>query len=274
MKYSFIHKLSYSILILSTVLLLQSCGKKGAKDSEIVAKVNNDVLTLQSLHSLNDDSEIGFNGKSQQKVIEDWIKLTVLAQEAQLLGLDKQEEIQNKIKYAEKKILANVYLSQVIDNIEVGEKELFNYYQIHKSRYTGDVETYRIQRILVDTNDEADSLSAAINDKLITFAEAARQFSKESIGRNSGFVDFLTPEEIGPLWDKLEKAGQFRWIKERANNGYYLVRFTERRNRKMDRPFTEVRDILKEEIIEEKKKDAIEQAVDRLINKAEITRTK
>ena len=268
-------RVSIATILVVLYMFILSCDKSSKNNDNIIASVNKEMITEEDLAALADSSYALYNMESKQKLTEDWIKLTVLAQEAKSRGYDKLPEVQSKINYAEKRVLANTLIAEIVANIKVSEGELFNYYQIHKSRFTGERQEYQLQRILVETESVVDRIANEINSNTINFTDAAKQYSVEPIGKNGGFVGFVTSDDIEEiLLERLIKAGQRRFIKVKEGNKFLLVRYTEKRMRTIDKPFTEVKSTLRDEIIEEKKREFIEKEINFLINQAEIVITK
>ncbi len=263
----------FCLLVLITGLVILSCSRdQHPDDQEIIATVNREVLTLNSILEFTDLTSLeGLSDAELREKIEDLIKLTVLAQEAHKRGIDEYPEVRERIRIAEKRIKANALLASVINDIELTESEVFNHYQIHKSRYTTEREEYRIQRILLNNNTMADSVATMIVNDNLTFAQAARNYSQERSRETDGFVGYQTSEEMGPqIWNSLSNVSQYRFVRVPVSNGIYLVRYTDKRNRTIDRPFTEVMDDVREEVMQERRQDLINNLVNSLLSNTEI----
>jgi peptidyl-prolyl cis-trans isomerase C len=266
----------YSVLLLLSVLLIffmSSCSEDTLpEDSEIVATVNGEEITITGLREfIGYDNLENITNEEEREALEDLIRLTILAQESENSLVTENPEIRERIKLAEKRIKANALLAKIIHDIDLTENEMFNYYQIHKSRYEGEVTEYRIQRILLSGTNMADSVSTMINSGEITFAEAARRYSQERTRETDGFAGYQTPEEMGAIiWNVISNLNQWRFSRVSVSNGIYLIRYTDTRERTIERPFTEVIEEVRDEMLQERKNDEIVRFMEELIGRSEI----
>ena len=261
------------LIIILLPLNFGACSReKLPEESTIIARVNNEVLTENSLLEFSGLETLdGLTEAELRERIEELIKLTVLAQEAKKREVTESPEIKERIRIAEMKIKANALLAMLLNKIELSETEVFNHYQIHKSRYLTEREEYRIQRILLPNAAMADSVSAMINNADLTFAVAARRYSQERSRESDGFIGYMTPDEIEPaIWNAISNLAQFRYARVPVSNGIYLVRYTDKRNRTIERPFTEVIDSVRAEVMQEKRADLVDNLVRELMGRSEI----
>lgn len=261
------------MLIIVFFLGLLSCDRRRT-DEEIgvIATVNDEILTEQSIiEFIGTDSFTDLPDTEKRERIDDLIKLTLLAQEAERRGVTEEREIRERISIAQKKIKANALLAMIVHDIEVTESEVFNYYQIHKSRFTGEQQEYRVQRIFLENEAVTDSVSTLIINGDITFAEAARRYSQEPAGERNGYIGYLTSDEMEPaVWNSLRNLSQWRFVRIPVSNGFYLIRYTDVRNREAERPFTEVAEQVREELLEEKRRDKVNGLIEELLGQTEI----
>jgi len=250
-----------------------SCSKSEEKDlSNVIAQINGDVLTEDMLVELAGVNDINDLSESEKKSkMDEWIKISLLAHEADKRGLTQNPTVKARFILAEKTIKANLLLSNILHNISPSESELFNYYQIHKGRYLQDREEYRIQRILFHSEELADSVSSMIINNEITFSEAARNFSQEQARESDGYIGYITLEEMDDQTRRVvSNLSQWRYTKIRGNEGFFLLRYGDVRKRKSEQNFTEVIDQIREEYIAEKRSDFIDQEIKKLMDESEI----
>lgn len=265
---------TYFLLVLLIVpMLIVSCTDRQKVDkSSIIARINGDVLTedmLLEFAGISSLEEISDSEKREK--IDEWIKISLLAQEADNRGLTESSRIESRIRLAEQSIKANLLLAELFHAISPTETELFNYYQIHKGRYSQERNEYRIQRIFFNNEAIADSVSRAIIDEEILFGIAARTFSEEAARENDGYIGYLTIDEMDePTRRAIGNLSRWRYMKVSGNGGFYLIRYTDMRVREAARTFTEVIDQVKEEYVSEKKRDYIDKAIEELMQQSEI----
>ncbi|MBW6516317.1 MAG: peptidyl-prolyl cis-trans isomerase [Candidatus Cloacimonetes bacterium] len=260
-----------NISLIVVFLLLLSCAKERPEDTNnVIAIVNNELITREALLEFAEIDDLSQISEAElREKIDDLIKLTILAQEA--TDLLKQPIIRERVKLAQKKVLANAYLAKIIHEFNPTETDLFNYYQMHRSRYIDEREEYRIQRIFLTEPMMADSVTVMLNNAEITFASAARAYSQEGVRNNDGFIGYQTSEEMEPaIWRSISGLAQHRFARVPVSNGIYLVRYTDKRTRLIDRPFTEVVDSVRIEFLNEKRREIVNNDLNELMYKAEI----
>ena len=193
--------ITFYILIFITVL---SCNYQQKEEIEenIVAKVNNDFLTLEELRSnFTEERWNELTLDEKREFINDWIQLSLLAQESERLKLDKRMEIKSRIKTAEKTVKSNALIAQKISEIVITEDDLFNYYKLHKSKFQKKTKEFRVQRIFIKRKSKLDSVLVYIKNGL-PFTEAAKMYSEEKIG-----AEILKAALQMPLYQIAKNAG-------------------------------------------------------------------
>ena len=122
----------FFIIILAITLF--SCVQN--EKENIVAQVNEIKLTMDEFKANFSDKEWDILTIEEKKVfIQDWVQLTLLAQEADALEISQSPKIKERIKTAEINIKANALIATKLVDVTISEDELFNYYKIHKSEY-------------------------------------------------------------------------------------------------------------------------------------------
>ena len=261
----------FFIFIITVVLI--SCSKKEfGQQGQVIAQINGDRLTEDILKELSGVSSIQELTEDQKREkVDEWIKITLLAQEAERLGMVDNPTIQARVELSEKAIKANTMIASLLNDISLTEEELFNYYQIHKGNYLQNREEYRIQRIFFRSESKADSVSRMIINGEINFSEAARIHSEEDAKQTDGFIGYLTLEEMGGESRRaVNSLSQWRYMKIKEGEGYYLIRYTDKGNRNVEKSFIDVLEEIKEEYLKERKKELIDKVVGDLMSSSDI----
>ncbi len=269
MKIAVMKSLLICVLIL---LFLSSCDKQIEDKGRIIAEINGNKITEEEfldycrIDSLDDISEEEIRAK-----IEEWAKIVLLAHEAEKRGLVDNSRISFRAEMAGNLVKANVLLAAMVYDIEPTENELFNFYQIHRSSYVREVQEYRVQRILLASEAMADSVSNSIINNELNFAEAAQRYSQERASETNGYIGYLTTDEMSDsVRNAVTSLSQWRFTRIPASNGFYLIRYTDMRNREVEKSFTDVTAEVKERYLEEMKSDLVNSLVDDLMRQAEI----
>jgi len=257
------------LLFFILVLTLFSCFQ--TKDEDIVAQVNDIKLTMDEFRANFSDYEWGILTVEEKKeFIQDWVQLTLLAQEADLLEISQYPMIVEKIKSAEINIKANALIASKLAEITISEDELFNYYKIHKSEYRISLKEYKVQRIFTKDKAKLKGILDAI--KATSFKEAAIEYSEESAGKSGGYIGFLSKKNANEkIWNALITLQKFHYTSVETSRGFYVLRYYDTRIVKADKTFLEVKDEIIEAVNKKKKEDVYNNLIKELKSKSEIT---
>lgn len=181
----------YIILLVLLTALLLSC-KKARDESPILAQVGEEVLTEAAFNSLFSKAELdSLSTEVRRKYIEDWVNLTVLAQEADLQELSETPALRARLEFARKKVKANALIGQRLASIRVSEDELFNYFRVHQGEFESNLKEYSLQRILIHDKTTAELILGRLSSGL-AFEEAVRNYSLEELKSNAGLMGWVS----------------------------------------------------------------------------------
>lgn len=258
-----------TVSLLIACILMISC--QPSVEENVIAQVNEEKLSLEELKAnFTEQQWKNLTKEEKEEMVQDWIRLTLLAQEAEKNGISDQQLIKNRLQTARKNILANALIAQNLAKITVTDEELFNYYRLHKNNYQKTHKEYRVQRIFVQSESLLDSVRAAI--KSTSFKEAAKKYSQESSGANGGYLGFVSQKDLpAKQWNVLTKLKKYHFQTVKADQGYYIIRYYDERDVKMEKTFVEVEDEIRATLMEMKKKEAFENLIEDLKLKSEIT---
>jgi peptidyl-prolyl cis-trans isomerase C len=256
------------IIVLFFIIISLSCEKQ---QQEIVVKVNHDVMSLEQFRShFSQEQWNNLNKQDKQTFLQEWINLTLLAQEADKNKLSSTPEIQSRIENSIKKIKANALIANHLANLSATEEELFEFYKAHQNEFQEKVKQFHMQRILVKEASKLDFVRQEILDK--SFVNAAKTHSEEALGRNGGVVGWVSQHDIESIfWKTLEELNQMQYRTIQTTNGYYIVRYTETRTINKSKNFLDVKEEVREKLIQNKQEDLLENLIKRLKLEAEIT---
>ncbi|MFC1898501.1 peptidylprolyl isomerase [Candidatus Cloacimonadota bacterium] len=258
-----------ALLLLMLTMLLFSC-KQSNEENYVVAQVNQEQLLIEDLKAnFNEKQWEDLSKKDKEELIQDWIQLALLSQEADNLGISTTPQIKNKISLAEKNIKSNALIAQKLAEIKVSEDDLFNYYRVHKSQYQKSHKEYKVQRIFVTDETMLDEVKTAIQET--SFKEAAIKYSEESIGNSGGYMGFVAEQNISSeLWNALTKLKLYRWQTVQSDGGFYIIRFYDEKTVSTDKTFVEVIESIRSILLKQKQQEAYEDLIEELKKKSEI----
>lgn len=218
---------------------LLSCTSPAPQNRDnTLARVGNEYLTLEEARSsvpeflLRQDS-IG----TLKKYRDDWIQQQIILQEAQRLGLSKNEEVKRKLRKAREEVLRKALKDYVVgsnqDKLKVTDEEARNYYQANKEQFVLDEEFVQFRHLRARTLKEA---RAAKKDLLggVPWPEVAREYAidAESAIENSGqfWPLSMALSEISIMNRYLNIIGQNEISPiQRVNGVYHFVQLIESR---------------------------------------------
>lgn len=257
------------VLFFLLIFILFSC--KEDNDEIIVAQVNDAKLTLQQLKG--NYSELEWQNLSKlekEKQINYWIQLTVLAQAADKEGLSQNQKIKNKIEFSKLKIKGNALISKTFNEIEISDDELLEFYNIHKNDYKTTEKQLKIQQIYSDSENKIDAVRKKILNGL-QFKQAAIEFSEDKFASIGGYAGFKSENDLGKdVWDRLNKLKRYVFIKVEMDEGFYLIRHYRSQEVETFKRFLEVKEDIRQRVIENKKKEIFDNLIKDLRQKSEI----
>jgi len=256
------------LLIFIFVLFLFSCVQ--TEEEDIVAQVNDVKLTMDEFKANFSDNEWKIlTIEKKKEFIQDWIQLTLLAQEADVLEISQSPKIKERIKSAEINIKSNALIATKLANVTVSEDELFSYYKIHKSEYQINHEEYKVQRIFTKDKEKLKKILNAI--KSTSFKDAAMEYSEEPAGKNGGYIGFLSKKNAHEnIWNALTSLQKYYYKSVETNKGIYVLRYYDTRTIYSNKTFLEVKDEIRKTVTKKKKEDLFNNLIKELKNKSDI----
>lgn len=249
------------IALLITIALLTGCSQS---DKEVIAQVGDEVLTMHDIKQNFTTTEWdAMNAIQKREIVQQWVDLTVLAQEADNEDLGKNATVKFRIKNAIKRVKVNALIAKKIAEIKITEEEMFNFYRLHKADYMKKTKEYKIQRILVYTDQEANAIVKQISDGALKFSDAAKMYSREPVGRFGGYTGFVTEaDSTRDFWAAVDSLQQFQCTVVKNTNGYFIVRYYDYRESDGEKTFEQAKADIKEKLIEQKRTEIYNQVLD------------
>jgi len=248
------------IIIIVLMILLSACDFTSSKqDFTILARVNNDILTLEEMRASFEGNEWDRMSKEKQREhINQWVNLTIMANLAKY-----DEDIADNISLkfiaenAEKKIYTNAIISKRLNALKISEEELYNYYRLRQAEFLQSVREYKVQRIYFRTEEEMRRVKSILDNKQIGFTPAAQQYSQEAIGRNGGYMSsFVTKTGADSLlWKELDKKEKFFEITMRYGDGWIIARYYDYNEGTTNSSFFDLKDAIEQKMKAEKQSD-------------------
>jgi parvulin-like peptidyl-prolyl isomerase len=257
-------KVSFFLLIL---VVLFACEKQ---EQDIVASVNDKTLTLEKFRAnFSQEEWRQMSKQKKESYLQEWIHLALLSQEADNLGITTTPQLQARLENSVNKIKANALIANRLATLTATEEELFDYYKINQNRFQEEEKQYFMHRILCKEASKLDFIRQEIADK--SFSNAAKTHSEENLGKNGGVVGWVSQNDIESIfWNAMEELEPKYYRTIHTTNGYYIVRYTESRKIKKPKNFLDVKEEVRELLLDSKRSELYEKLIHELQSKADI----
>ena len=239
-------------------------------------------------------------GMTKDVILDQIISQEVLLQEAERLGVTvSDEEIDEELEFAmaqagwsedefdqvlaaqgmTKEDLREMYRvsividdlinQEVLDQIEVTDEEVEQFFEQNKGRYVATQDEVRASHILISTEQREDDEAREIAEGLLgrardgeDFAELAAEYSEDpSVAENEGDLGFfgrgmMVPEFEEVIFD-MENVGDISDIIT-TDFGYHIAKLYDRRYEGDEPEFADIRDRVEQDLLNEARSMAVE----------------
>lgn len=206
-------KLFKSCFLTSALLIAGNAGIAQAgisatteDNSPVLATVNGKPITQQmySMYaSKRSGGRPGTPPPSAETLINDMIKLEIVAQDAQTQGLDQRADVKTQLEWLKRTTLASISIQDFITANPVTEADMKKAYDEQIANTGG--EEYHARHILVNSKDDAEAIIKQL-DEGADFAELAKEKSTGPTGKQGGDLGWFTADRmVKPFGDALMK---------------------------------------------------------------------
>ncbi len=266
-------KICICLLIL---LLFGACAKK--EDSKVLVTIDNDKMTLQEFNKELDRIPVNMKmlvatQSGKKSYLDKLVVKKLLLREAGKEKMDTDKELQQRLADIKDQLLIESLLKKKItSDAKISDEELKKYYEAHKDNFKRDREI-NTRHILLKTEDEAKQIQGKLL-KGEDFVELAKKYSIEpNAGVSGGEIGYHPKGSLVPEYEaaafKLTKVGQISGI-VKTKFGYHIIRL-EGTKPPAFVPFEEVKDFIKQKILQEKQSELLEKYIEELKKSAKIT---
>ena len=236
-----------------------------------IATVNGKAITQQQLDQFvkllasqgaQDTPEL------RTQVKQEMVNRLVAVQAAEKAGIDKKPEVTQEIELARQGILVRALMADHLEKNPITDSKVQAEYNEIKKSQAGKKE-YKLRHILVDDEKAAQDLIAQIKAKKTSFADAAKNNSKDpGSGKNGGELGWGPASNYVPEFaDAVEslKKGQMSDAPVKTQFGWHIIEVEDTRDIK----FPELAEV-KPQIEEMLRQQQLADFQDQLIKKATI----
>jgi len=251
-------------------LILVDCGRER---QQVIVEVNGAKLTLDELYDeVPQDYLDSVTSEQKKQFVDRWINAEILYQEALRRGLQRDPQIREKLRSAERDILISDLVQQELSRrVQVTPEEALQYYQTHQGEFTRPVDEARASQILVPTLDEANRIRKQVVDGGI-FAQLAKERSTDPSASQGGDVGYFAREDV---LEELARAAFSTPPGEltqpiKTDFGYHLLLVTDVKKAGTVRSFDLVKDDIVAQFSRELERQELERFLQELRDKSSI----
>ena len=253
---------------MAEILTPNSFGTNPQPTAKVLAQVNGKAITEEDvtrfIMAMGRNGQAYNNPQGRAAVLEQLIAQRLFLLDAQRNLLERDQAFKDQLAAVKEQLLMEYAISKCVESVRVSEDEVRAYYDSHKEEMT-EGETVNASHILVDSEDKANELLAAINAGEITFEDAAKQNSSCPSSANGGNLGDFGRGQMVPEFDTAcfeMEEGEVRGP-VKTQFGYHLIRLN-KKNAAEALSYNDVRAQLYEQLTREKQQAAYQSKINQL----------
>jgi len=264
------------LISLIAFLLVFSCAKKD--NSKVLVSIDSDTITLEEFNKELD--KIPMNMKmlvatqsGKKTYLDRLIMKKLLLREAAKSNIENEKDFQNRLADIKDQLLIESLLKKKIAaDSQLTDDAMRKYYDANKEKFKKEKEI-NTRHILLKTDEEAKQVMERLQ-KGEDFVELAKKYSIDPNAKASGGeIGFHPKGTLLPEYEaaafKLTKVGQVTGP-VKTQFGYHIIRL-EGTKPPAYVSFDEVKDFIKQQLVQDKQKELLEKYIEDLKKAAKIT---
>lgn len=266
-----VFELLLSILIV--IFSVFSCGPEKKRQEKIIVEIGNEKLTVEMLKKVTPVHQNNLLTHEQiQNYVQRWIDHELIYQEALRQGMNKNVELIQVLKKAEKDFLVDKLLDSFLsEDISISDQEIINYYEMNKDNFTRAKTEIRALHILISDENNANAIRRRIL-RGEDFENVAQEVSLDYNRKKRIDMGYFTSDDVVPEI----AASVFNWkvgsvtrpIK--SEFGYHIFKIIDKKSANTVRDYEEVKDKIIKRLITKKKEDRYKDFITSLKSKNEV----
>jgi peptidyl-prolyl cis-trans isomerase C len=271
----------YFSLIVLIAVVVSGCSRKKADKSNsnepVYVSVNGVELTESGLRAIVPKNFYDkLTPEHRKKIVDEWVNNELLYQEALKRGIDKEPDIETLLLNTKRTLLSNELIEREMTNIKPpSDNELKKFYEDNKSDFEVQTKEFKVRFALFDNTKDA----AAFHDdikKNQSFSDLAKQLSKDPSSKNGGDIGIIDEDNVEPdIWGAVNKTVNKYGLKKisdpfMVSNGWGCVIVDESFEPGSIKPFENVKDLVYDLYMQEKRDSAQKEFIKNLSGKAQI----
>ena len=165
---------------MAEILTPNSFGTNPQPTAKVLASVGGKPITEEDvtrfIMAMGRNGQAYNNPQGRAAVLEQLIAQRLFLLDAQRNLFEREQAFKDQLAAVKEQLLMEYAISKCVESVRVTEEDVRGYYDSHKDEMM-DEETVNASHILVDSEDKANEILAAINADEITFEDAAKNNS-------------------------------------------------------------------------------------------------
>lgn len=209
-------------------------------------------------------------GKKQ--LLEQLIAFELMNKFAKEIELDKTQEYKSQMAAIEKEVLTSMAINKALADITVTDEEAKKFYDENKEAFAQPA-TVSAKHILVADEDEAKKIKVEIENKEVTFEEAAKKYSTCPSKEQGGNLGAFSRGMMVPEFEEAAFNAEIGVVTEpvKTQFGYHLV-LVESKDEASSKSFEEVKDSVINQLLQENQHKKYNDLLGELENKYGVKR--
>jgi parvulin-like peptidyl-prolyl isomerase len=276
-------KIALSLLLLSAIMTQSQAktyatvGDKQITDVDIeqVLRVLPNGELIKNLGGIDRLDDV-----KKKQIIDIAVDNYLIAKKAFSGGIDKTKEYKEQLENIKNSLATQLYSKKIIDSIKVSDKEVKEYYDKNKDKFTEPEDKVKARHILVKDEKEAKKLIKELEDAKDKEAKFIELAKKNSIGPskiNGGELGWFDAKRMVLEFSKAAfalKKGEFTKKPVKTQFGYHIIYLQDRVKKGTVVPFDSVKNKIKEVLKAKKTKKRFDELVKSLREKTKVEYSK
>ena len=253
---------------MAEILTPNSFGTNPQPTAKVLAQVNGKPITEEDvtrfIMAMGRNGQAYNNPQGRAAVLEQLIAQRLFLLDAQRNLLERDQAFKDQLAAVKEQLLMEYAISKCVESVRITEDDVRGYYDAHKDEMMED-ETVNASHILVDSEEKASELLAAITAGEITFEDAAKAHSSCPSSAEGGCLGDFGRGQMVPEFDEAcftMEIGELRGPVQ-TQFGYHLI-LLNKREEGGEMPFEEIKANLMDALREEKQQAAYQSKVNQL----------
>ncbi len=203
--------------------------------------------------------------EGRKMILTQLINNKLLLLDAKRNLFEAEPEYRERLNMLKDQLLTSYASEKVIRAVSVSDADTESYYNEHKAELIGE-ESVVASHILVDSEELALEILKKIEAGELSFQDAAKEYSSCPSKENGGSLGEIGRGQMVPEFDKKVfemTPGEITKEPVKTQFGYHLIKL-DSKNEAREIPYAEIKDQLKDVVLQEKQKKAYDSKINQL----------